>query len=174
MSNGAARPPLTGWGLLSVLAALLILYTSPVLMALYYLASVGLSYDFEDNIPKLLQQMANEHTSALSLVHKIIIPLLTFVVAYQGKSEKNVRYPLIFLTGTLFMLAILTHILISVAIEPTTEGAPDEVINNLNSLFTRVSETMAAYFALLLGLEFGGSSKSDGGEGDRKPLASGG
>ena len=142
---------------LTLSVAFLLLYTAPILaLDYYFIVQSGVEYDRLDLIPQFIRVMSEEHTSALNLIHKFLLPLLTFVsaIAMAKPSERGVRTCLLILTVTLLFISISTHIVFSVATDEISEGETTGTeIQLIGGFITRITETLGAYVALLLGLE---------------------
>ena len=133
-----------------IILAVIILYCAPlILIASVYICnySLGTPIDIEKPTVKWFIAFAKGHEHSLGQVHKILIPLITFIAAAGFATASSTWRTLVLSLMILFFFFLA--IFMQVAFEAS---APDEV-PMVSPFFSRIEETLITYLMLILGLQ---------------------
>jgi hypothetical protein len=155
-ANGAAstkgrQPNLSKNTLFFVLiVTILLLYCAPlIVIAGVYIENIGLEtpLDEGDAVVAWFIKFAEGQERHLNQVHKILIPLITFIAAASFATARDAG-------RTLFLaLMILFFFFLAIGMQVAFDASLAEKVASVSPFFTRLEETLIIYLMLILGLQ---------------------
>lgn len=133
-----------------LIVLILILYCAPLIVIFkVYVQNIALStpLDENDSVVAWFIKFAEGQERHLNQVHKILIPLITFIAAASFATARASWRTLCL--SVLILLFFFLAIFMQVAFEASL---PDKV-ETVSPFFTRLEETLVTYFMLILGLQ---------------------
>ncbi len=140
-----------------LILGVIFMYCLPlILITLEYIRNINLSTPIDPGQNKWFMAFALGHERSLNLVHKILMPLITFIAASSFATISSTRRT--FVLSAIILLFIFMAIAMQVAFEAYV---PDEA-SNVTPFFSRLEETLATYLMLILGLQFATGERLEG------------
>lgn len=133
-----------------LIVVILILYCVPlILIANVYVNNIALEtpLDENDSIVAWFIKFAEGQERHLNQVHKILIPLITFIAAASFATARASWRTL------LLSLLILFFFFLAIGMQVAFEASVPEKVETVSPFFTRLEETLATYLMLILGLQ---------------------
>lgn len=125
-------------------------------MVYYYLFISNWRYDRADDIPQFILSISLSQQQILSQIHRILLPSITLIstTTLVNKESSTERHYLLILTMILFFLVIGTQLYFDFSTVEISQGQQTgKEISSIDSLLTRISESIGIYIALLLGIK---------------------
>jgi hypothetical protein len=133
----------------------LVLYCFPlILIAWEYIYFSGTGTPIDPNAPlvKWFVRFATSPGQPGDVIHKILIPLITFVAASSFATAHSTRRTMV------LSLLILFFIFVAIGMDVAFQVNLSEEADNISQFFGRLEGTLATYLMLILGLQVAGST----------------
>lgn len=147
-----------------LIVVVLFVYCLPLLLiTLEYIRNIDLDTPIDPGQNKWFFAFASGEEHSLNLMHKILMPLITFIAACAFATIGSTKRTLV------LSLIILVFIFLSIAMQVAFEAyAPTDAFK-VSPFFSRLEETLATYLMLILGLQVAAGEKSKGSTGGSEP-----
>ena len=133
----------------------LVLYCFPLILIAWeyiYFSRIGTPIDPEAPIVKWFIKFATSPGQTGDVIHKILIPLITFVAASSFATARSTRRTMV------LSLLILLFIFIAIGMDVAFQVHLGQQADNISPFFGRLEGTLATYLMLILGLQVAGST----------------
>jgi len=133
-----------------LIVAILILYCAPLSVIFkVYIDNIALGTPLDENDPVVAWfiKFAEGQERHLNQVHKILIPLITFIAAASFATARASWRTLC------LSLLILFFFFLAIGMQVAFEASLPDKVETVSPFFTRLEETLVTYLMLILGLQ---------------------
>jgi hypothetical protein len=133
-----------------LIVLILVLYCAPlIVIAKVYIDNIalGTALDEDRAVVAWFIKFAEGQEHTLSQVHKILIPLITFIAAASFATARA-SWRTLFLS-----VLILFFFFLAIGMQVAFEASLPSKVETVSPFFTRLEETLVTYLMLILGLQ---------------------